>query len=88
MNEKKTNSPNGKQYPDMSKEEQERMLGKLCLLLASALDAHSKEAAWVLLNDASKKGHILNCPAFNTLYGAVASEVTMEYMRKENSKHE
>lgn len=70
-------------FAQSSTEQHLQMFGVLCYLLAEAADTEDKECAWEILNEASMIGHALNAPAFNTLYSAVAMEITRNFKKKE-----
>lgn len=66
-------------------EDQMQMFGSLCYLLAVAVEAEDKEFAWKTLREASKLGHVLDAPAFNTLYATAAMEVARNHKKNQNN---
>ena len=86
MNETKLKIINDERFADSGTEKQMQMLGALSFILALALDSDDKQFAWDTMNEASKIGHILDCPAFNTLYNAAAMEITRNFSKKEKQK--
>lgn len=86
MNDTKFLIFNGKQFANEGEEQQMQMLGALSFILALAMDSNDEKVAWDTLNEASRIGHVLDCPAFNTLYGAAAMEITRNFMKKERHK--
>lgn len=87
MNDTKFIIFNEKRFANKRTEQQMQMLGELSFILALAMDSDDEKAAWDTIHEASKIGHALDCPAFNTLYLAAAMEITRSFMKKQNQKH-
>lgn len=67
------NHPMMKEQPESKQLE---ILGAAAYMLSMALECERFSDSWELLNLVSKFFHLLDCPAFNKLYGAVVCEVT------------
>lgn len=71
-------------FKNISEDEQFKILGELCYVLAGAVCAKAKEDAWTLMHNAASVGGAMSSDAFDELCCVVADELVRKHRQKKN----